>query len=346
MNVVWIIGNGFDMNLGLRTGYGTFLEEIYRASEDERIASQRERLGKAIGDNPLCDASHWSDLEMLLGRVVGSYENDPEYFHETFESMEEFFVEYISEEEARFRSGEISEKDVVEFSRSVWDFWNRLADLDQDKIPQMSQVEESTNFQFVNLNYTAVFDAYVARMEARKRYIGSHTYVDKLVSPFHPHGQIEFGEPREVVFGVSEPDQLMCELFQRDEDICELWTKKGKNALFGNKNSSHLKTLIENGRIFCIFGSSLGETDGYIWRQIGARIRGNGAVRLILFEHSLPDRGGLFARLYQKKRRGLLDKFARVASLSPENMAKIESQVIVAPSDLVFRLKLPGVSSE
>lgn len=44
MNVLWIIGNGFDLNLGLKTGYKDFYNNDYSLLDDEVIIKQRKKL--------------------------------------------------------------------------------------------------------------------------------------------------------------------------------------------------------------------------------------------------------------------------------------------------------------
>lgn len=60
--VLWIIGNGFDKNLGLNTGYRSFLLNKYFAPGAEN--KYRDELVRRLGKfEPESQSDLWSDLE-------------------------------------------------------------------------------------------------------------------------------------------------------------------------------------------------------------------------------------------------------------------------------------------
>ena len=59
MNVTYLIGNGFDLGLGLKTRFSDFLPiYISEKSKDEDILEFQEDIAKSIDD--------WSDFELQL----------------------------------------------------------------------------------------------------------------------------------------------------------------------------------------------------------------------------------------------------------------------------------------
>lgn len=68
MNITLIIGNGFDLNLGLPTSYSHFYP-YYLLEQTERI------IQKELEEN----LSDWADLEMQLGKISLKYNDFQNY---------------------------------------------------------------------------------------------------------------------------------------------------------------------------------------------------------------------------------------------------------------------------
>ena len=50
------------------------------------------------------------------------------------------------------------------------------------------------------------------------------------------------------------------------------------------------ETDVADSNVFCIFGSSLGETDKYVWCEVGQRLLSNKHTFLVLFVREIPCR--------------------------------------------------------
>lgn len=61
MKITFFIGNGYDINIGLKTGYPDFLQwYVEQPSEDNLIADFKQIIANGI--------EYWSDLEITLGK--------------------------------------------------------------------------------------------------------------------------------------------------------------------------------------------------------------------------------------------------------------------------------------
>ena len=135
MNALWIIGNGFDLNVGLRTGYRHFLDDVYLKDGDH--SEQRERLIKLVGEDPeLTSGTCWSDLEGLLARATSKCpeqisERD---FSEIFQEMQRLFVEKVAAEQERMVTP-LPEEALAEFWDSVVRVSNRMRPRDGRVFP-------------------------------------------------------------------------------------------------------------------------------------------------------------------------------------------------------------------
>ena len=86
---VLVIGNGFDLDLGLPTSYGHFLDS--QQFQNELNGSQLfKRLLKVR------DRQRWVDIEEELANHSSSFSGDAESFHEEYRKLKDALMDYIS----------------------------------------------------------------------------------------------------------------------------------------------------------------------------------------------------------------------------------------------------------
>lgn len=85
MEITWIIGNGFDLNCGLKSSYQDFIEKYWKK---KAVASNQEKLEQAANKGGLLEVELWSDVEEEMGKITqvfarrGSYtDKASEVFH-------------------------------------------------------------------------------------------------------------------------------------------------------------------------------------------------------------------------------------------------------------------------
>ena len=97
MNTLFIIGNGFDLNLDLKTSYKDFYEYYKKTpSTNEEIRKLKLDIEK--------DIINWSDLELALGNYTEEIEKAEE-FEMIFEDLLDHLSKYL-----RFAEVKISER--------------------------------------------------------------------------------------------------------------------------------------------------------------------------------------------------------------------------------------------
>ena len=64
MNITFLLGNGFDIGLGLKSGYKSFYPYFVDKANDDNLI--RQAIEKEKKDN----YSTWADLEEALGRFT------------------------------------------------------------------------------------------------------------------------------------------------------------------------------------------------------------------------------------------------------------------------------------
>lgn len=342
MNITWIIGNGFDINLGLKTGYQDFLDNCYFKDPDEH--GYRKRLQEACaGIRGLEKAEHWSDLEALLGQSSQGYGDDEAAtFHHTFQEMQMLFTDYAHREELRLPE-ELPPECIKEFKESVCDFGKRMVPAD-GKYFGWGSVREQIRYDFISLNYTSTLDKFIAASITKDNIISSHTagntYNGLLGTVLHLHGSIDSnGAARDIIFGVSDTNQIKNDVFAKNAGFTKIWVKEQKNsAHYGNNSVERAETLINDSQIICIFGCSLGESDEYLWRKVGTKLGKDSHCRLVLFVHGIPDRHGHDAFEYEQKLEEGLESFRAVSGVSSEDFGSITNRITVARSEEYFHM--------
>lgn len=339
--VLWIIGNGFDKNLGLNTGYRSFLLNKYFAPGAEN--KYRDELVRRLGKfEPESQSDLWSDLESLLGKVTELYEDDVELFHDTFEDMQHQLLEYVAQESERLPD-EIPSAAIDEFRESLCLFSRRLAELDQNgAIPETSPSENAW-ISTISLNYTNSFDLFW-RSAIFENKLHSLLVNGSVVRYFYPeqvlhlHGSVDSqGNGVSPIFGVSDQSQISSSVLSCDDEFRELWIKSERNSsILRNTKNQQMANLVSTASTICVYGCSLGLSDAYIWKEVGKKILGS-STRLYIFDYGLPDRRSGSFRRYQKQRQALIDSFLTVAEIKDSDRELAVKHIVPVESSRVFR---------
>lgn len=346
VRITWFIGNGFDVNIGLKTSYSDFRKRVY-FSEKHCDSPLKDKLIEKLVAADIKDLSFgqlWSDLEELLGRAAGLYTNEEvSDFSATFQEMETLLVDYAHRQESRLPDI-LPTECVEEFKDTVACFDARMAAGDR-RLLGLSDRAENRSHRFVSLNYTQAFAKFLkASADAdgviHKRRVGSAVCTDTVGNLLYVHGSIgEDGISNSVVFGVDSPEQLDNHSFAHDALFTELWVKADRNTnLFANTNEDDLHAQIANADVFCVYGCSMGSTDGRIWRAMGKRLVDEPDVKLVLFIFGLGNRLGPNHTEYQTVRESSRHAFQNAASLNDEQMAKLEGRIFFVSSKDYFRV--------
>lgn len=343
MNVTWIIGNGFDVNLGLKTGYRSFLNDCYLKGADE--SGYRTHLIRAVDEDPFAkNARYWSDLEALLGVSSQYYTNDEqELFTDTFEDIESQFISYVRGEERRLPDTLPSEC-IDEFKRSIGEFYYSMPPRERS-IFGLQHVRDAIYHRFVCLNYTHSLDSFIAALAddglIKSRQVGGTTFRDAASAPLHVHGIMgeDQDSVRDIVFGVDSIGQIKNETFAQDELFVERWVKENENtSLYQNLSEDSLTDVVGDADVFCVYGCSLGASDRRIWQMVARRMANQSHVLLVLFVYGYPDRHALHARAFQRARGEWMDTFRKAADMSADDYAAIRDRVHILPSKDLFRM--------
>jgi len=270
MDILYIIGNGFDLNLGLKTSYHDFYK-YYQGieSESENVNNLKKTISK--------DLKNWSDLELALGQYTENFKSDPEFI-EAFEDIGDNLADYLQIEEDNF---DISNVDRNKLINDLIYPEKSLLKSDLDKITSFKNgwVNYQWNINVITFNYTKLLENILREKQSNSQ-IGSHNSLQVVLQKVeHIHGYID----ERMVMGVNDVTQIANATFHNNQDILEAFVKNHCNQTCKHSIDDLFNNLINGANLICIFGSSIGDTDNLWWERIVKQLL-RSDFKLIIFQ--------------------------------------------------------------
>lgn len=107
MNILFLIGNGFDINLGMKTRY----QDFYKFYSSIKSSN---KLVQSLKDNIANNIENWSDLEIALGKYTEHLKTSDEFI-EVYEDLEDKLAEYLKDVKDKFEFNKIEGKKLYNF---------------------------------------------------------------------------------------------------------------------------------------------------------------------------------------------------------------------------------------
>lgn len=259
MNVLYIIGNGLDISLGMKTDYQSFYD--YYSSLETKDAD-------IINLKASVEAGRyhtWADLEAWLGDYT-KYLGTEKAFLKCLDHMKNSLCVYLKEQfdQRKFR--------IVD--RFAQDFYNPEKYLDGKIKERYDSFINSIALPLrdfyphvVTLNYTSTIEEIYSYLNVKGPEL------------LHLHGSIEDG----IVMGVSDEEQISNETFRHSRNVTEDFVKPSFNDACLNNNNAICERWIKEADMIVLFGTSLGETDRKWWRMIGQQLIGGELDTMIIY---------------------------------------------------------------
>jgi hypothetical protein len=283
-HILFLIGNGFDLNLGLKTKFSDVVEEyknIYTNTSDINIKKFKKELEK--------NHEKWADFEKEMGEYTINFDlNNKNDLVPQVDSFRKVLLKKFKEEEARIDYTINIEHIFSVFRESLTNFTDYLPTASKQIIsPIISASYTNLNlcYDFITFNYTNVLDKCIELIKYGKEVIfdpilvgSEHTVDDILGRVLHIHGTLKKG----LILGVDNANQIANKELSKDEDI-QWMIKPYVNNELGEHNDIEAKKLIDRSSIICVFGMSIGETDKTWWDYILTWLKSNISNHLVIF---------------------------------------------------------------
>ena len=281
MNVIFFLGNGFDLQLGMDTGYRSFLEWYTKLeTEDRDIGIFREYLKLQPG-------LWWSDAEIAMGEYLGNFSDDNISVY--FKNIRDFKLrlsEYLLEQNQRYDLE--YDPDII---TAFKDFILKSAD-DIMLRPTLLHLNAKrrlidTDIHFITLNYTDAIDRLCAKVKEQNCVLDSDTsgmvaIQTRLGNIYHVHGTLDSS----LIMGVDNYEQLNSSKITDFSKLSRTLIKPIVNDELGREDYENAIYALNDSNYLFFYGLSFGVTDKTWWDLIKERLIKNGNCQAVIFTRS------------------------------------------------------------
>lgn len=344
MNVVYLIGNGFDLSLKLDTGAESFI----RSFKDKFSQDIDERVVALVEDMNREGIKTWADFEKESGAYSARYAeifgDDAAGYVETCSRLFDYLHQMLTIEQARI-SKEYIEENSLNCMQSLFAFKNEAEAGEKALIESLRQKHSNEHWEYrlLNFNYTNTVDRFVASYKSSNNEIlgsvvpGSNPK-HVLKDVIHVHHDLN----NPIVCGLDDVDQISYEPFRTSDDVLEVLVKQSCQRFLRRTDDEQGFHAIRDAHIICIYGMSLGPTDRRWWKAVLKRINEDPKTLLILMSHSI---GSIEAHTVFMKRKLIKEERNRLFDsadlLDEEERKRLSENIIVIPSTNILTITNP-----
>jgi hypothetical protein len=316
MKILHIVGNGFDLNLGLETSYPNFYKYY------QNIPTKSESI-KNLKKNISGNYQNWSDLEIALGEFTENTKNTLD-FEELLIDITDNLANYLELEEKRINISNSNKRKMYDYLISPENSTPPAIKREIDKIKN-SKLNEQWIINVVTFNYTNTIERILDNSIQNVQIGGAHNTILKSVS--HIHGYTD----NRMILGVNDESQITNNDFKTNKEFIEAFVKDEYNKLTKQLINESFQELISEADIICIFGSSLGATDNMWWQAIAEQL--SKEVRVIIFHWSekITPRKQFKIGVEERKIK------SKLTNLTSDNSRDIDSKIFVSINSNMFR---------
>lgn len=297
MNIVYILGNGFDKAQGLKTSYPEFYEYLYKQKGNTLLQLLKSNITK--------DTNLWADMEEAFG-IFTSYIYSEKDFQNLYFELSDYLREYLKSEDEKFIPSEDLKK---KFRNDFLSFGRYLGELDKVRYNQfVNACSGGAGINVITLNYTNTLEKLLSinTQNNNVEKIFSNNYV--LHNIIHVHGNLNDA----IIVGVDNEKQIANKNFQTNDNVKDLLVKIQSNHAMKYLKHEHCEDFIKKANLIILYGTSLGNTDLRWWNLIGNELkrRNNLAIIQHLYHPDTikPTRRQLLAQIERVRQNELMQK--------------------------------------
>lgn len=321
MDVTFLIGNGFDLGIGLKTGYKDFYN-VYCQSK-----SSDSEILQHFKSDILKEPETWADFESAFGEYAYHFK-DAEDYMQLFEDFIRQFSLYLENEESAFDDSETEE--MLRGMKKALSSYYDIRPADKDTVVSLIESYRK-NFNFISFNYTCCLDKCIDAVKSSPNSLASISgEIGELV---HVHGYTD----KDLIMGVNDASQIENEAFSQDETVLNELVKPRQNEIIKMNYDYRATQIINRSQIICVYGMSIGETDQKWWKLIMQWLQRDINNHLIVLRHRAPIRMVPVWRRFVESTRNLLYMHGEVPA---ENQRVIANQIHIDVDHNIFAMDL------
>lgn len=327
MKILFLIGNGFDLNLGMKTSYADFYEYyVSQRSKNRHIQNLKDKIEN---DRKL---ENWADLEIALGDYTKNLKSEKEFI-EIFVDIEDELADYLEDIE---QYTDFNQFDRTKLLNYLTYPENSLPTASKNKLIEFRKNWNSTQWDIniITFNYTRsiekLLDYSGKPIDFSNQIRRNRTVLLNKIE--HLHG---FTNER-MVLGVNDVSQIANTSFHNQRSVLENLVKPDCNQAQGHTFDDWCREQIQKADLICIFGLSIGDSDNYWWDFVGEQLKRDS--RIIIFDHgdSIPQRRPQMARDPEREKK---QYFLAKSDLSDEELEVADQKLFLTMNSNMFQLK-------
>ena len=337
MKVTFLIGNGFDLNLGLRTLYKHFIVEYKELNgQESEIISEFKKYIKENLDS-------WANAEKEFGEYTFRYsgEQGREDFLTCHEDFCKELASYLKREEAKLNYESIAKILGKNFATSLKDLTIGFREEPQLKIKEsIGKISGGFTYQFISFNYAETLDRCIKAAREISQSLGvrrfsNSNYENSFGTLLHVHGYTD----KDMALGVNDETQIKnMKLFENadEEDIAPI-IKRLTNKLNKQRMDEKATDLLNSSDLIYIYGMSIGETDRIWWKRICEKMLNGPNLRVIIHQHDAPNET-LILRHFKKYERTIKDLFVDGSDVDSSKADALKERIHITRTNLFSNL--------
>lgn len=341
MNITFLIGNGFDIGLGLKTRYENFYEKYCCPTEEDnaniKAFKNTLRSWQQIRDADKSKYTRytkivdWSDFERAFGKHSNDFrlQNKGAYV-ERFEHFVKSFNEYLKSEEGKVDYSDT--KLIIDTMNKATTTYYHIRPGDKNRIQQeITRYGNQTVYNFVSFNYTKTVDECA---EIFNNFLKNDSFrsVGKVR---HIHGYVE----RNMIIGVDNENQIENPELSQDSEIISELLKPTQNQDSRTNYESDVISMINQSQVICVYGMSIGETDKKWWNIISKWLLSDSHRVLIILSHN-ENYDERFTFTQRRTVNEITNKYFDLVDLSDIEKEKIKDRIFVGINYDIFEMNL------
>lgn len=328
MNITYIIGNGFDLCLGLNTRYSDF----YDYYQNQLSPSEEVKQLKANIDR---NKENWADLELALGEYTPNFK-DSNSATEVMKDLCDHLTEYLKLQSFLIpQSNEKIKEEMLRCMANPNEFF-LPADREQIRSYYSDRLPAHGKITILSLNYTPSIERILdyrdnqpISIDSNDSWLGYGTEVHPVL---HPHHTLDVDDT--ILVGLNDESQIANQTLLGNKTFKEYFIKPACNKMLSSGIENQCSDVINNSDLFVVFGSSLGATDKLWWQKIANRMVNSDSLLLLFIYNREMERTG--RRLGSQKREIINNFVSHLEGYTDTQIEDIKRKTLVSFNSGIF----------
>ena len=292
MRIAVLVGNGFDLSLGLDTSPRDFLSAFVErfstrgqasAVADEAVSCPGQIMAEKIAGDGI---SEWSSYEEKLGEYSNcfSYDNADQYL-EQVDALLRFLISWLANEDERV-ADDYLDRNAKPCIKSLAEPQASLPVLQRNQVNDLYSAHKDENrvVDILCFNYTSPLRRMYEKVGGESTVLLglSNNRSVRLGKFIHVHDSLQ----DMPVTGVNDAGQISNQDIADDQQINALLIKGKMQKSIMHKNDDALGlNAIASAKLIIVFGMSFGSCDRRWWEQVLDRLRADKEALLLIFAY-------------------------------------------------------------